>query len=72
MNHFDIKQEVLFAIINWDLLIKSLPKSALQYEAVAKFPVVRRDLAMVLDEHVKFDELKTLAFKTEKKLLKSM
>jgi phenylalanyl-tRNA synthetase beta chain len=72
LNHFDIKQEVLFAIINWDLLIKSLPKSALQYEAVAKFPVVRRDLAMVLDEHVKFDDLRTLAFKTEKKLLKSI
>ncbi|PLX00203.1 MAG: phenylalanine--tRNA ligase subunit beta, partial [Marinilabiliales bacterium] len=72
LNHFDIKQEVLFAIINWDLLIKSLPKEALQYEAVAKFPAVRRDLAMVLDEHVKFDDLKTLAFKTEKKLLKSV
>lgn len=70
--HFDIKQEVLFAIINWDLLIKSLPKAALQYEAVAKFPAVRRDLAMVLDEHIKFDDLKTLAFKTEKKLLKSV
>jgi phenylalanyl-tRNA synthetase beta chain len=72
LHHFDIKQEVLFAIINWDLLIKSLPKGALQYEPVPKFPAVRRDLAMVLDEQVKFDDLKTLAFKTEKKLLKAV
>ncbi|MCB2208330.1 MAG: phenylalanine--tRNA ligase subunit beta [Bacteroidetes bacterium] len=72
LNHFDIKQEVLYAIINWDLLIKSLPKEALQYEPVPKFPAVRRDLAMVLDENVKFDDLKTRAFKTEKKLLKSV
>ncbi len=72
LNYFDIKQDVLFAIINWDLLIKSLPKETLHYEAVAKFPSVRRDLAMVLDEHIKFDDLKALAFKTEKKLLKSV
>lgn len=72
LNQFDIKQEVLFAIINWDLLIKALPKGALEYKPVPKFPVVRRDLALVLDDRVRFDDLKNLALKTEKKLLKSV
>jgi phenylalanyl-tRNA synthetase beta chain len=72
LKQFDIKQEVLFAIINWDGLIKSLPKEANQYEPVPKFPAVRRDLAMILDESVKFGDLKKAAFKTERKLLKSV
>jgi len=72
LDHFDIKQQVHYANINWDLLIKSLSKKEMQYKAVSKFPTVRRDLAIVLDEHVKFDDLKTLAFKTERKLLKSV
>jgi len=72
LNQFDIKQEVLFAIINWDALIKTLPKETNQYKPVPKFPAVRRDLAMVLDENVQFEDLKKAAFKTEKKLLRSV
>ena len=72
LDYFDIKQEVQIAVINWDLLIKSLPKGEMQYKAVTKFPAVRRDLAIVLDEHVKFNDLRVLAFKTERKLLKSV
>jgi len=72
LNQFDIKQEVLFAIINWDVLIKFMPKEANQYVPVPKFPAVRRDLAMILDENIKFEDLKKAAFKTEKKLLKSV
>jgi phenylalanyl-tRNA synthetase beta chain len=69
---FDIKQEVFAAVLNWDLLIKHLPEGDRQYKAVSKFPEVRRDLALVLDTHVKFEDLKKLAFKTERKFLKSV
>ncbi|MDO5759586.1 MAG: phenylalanine--tRNA ligase subunit beta [Bacteroidota bacterium] len=67
---FDIKQEVFFADINWNLLLKMLPKKELQYESISKFPEVRRDLALVLEEKVTFAEIEKLAFETEKKLLK--
>ncbi len=67
---FDIKQEVFFADINWTALLKMLPKKGLKYENISKFPEVRRDLALVLDENVTFAEIEKLAFETEKKLLK--
>ena len=68
--NFDIKQEVFFADINWNTLLKMLPKKGLKYENISKFPEVRRDLALVLDENVSFAEIERLAFETEKKLLK--
>lgn len=67
---FDIKQEVFFADINWNTLLKMLPKKGLKYENISKFPEVRRDLALVLDENVTFAEIEKLAFETEKKQLK--
>ena len=36
---------------------------------MSKFPAVKRDLALVLDKSVKYEQLKELALATEKKLL---
>jgi len=69
---FDIKQEVFAAIVNWDLLLKIIPVHPVQYEPVAKFPSVRRDLALIVDSNVSFETLKKIAFETERKLLKSV
>jgi len=67
---FDIKQEVFFADFNWNSVLKMLPKKELQYENISKFPEVKRDLALVVEEQVKFSDIEKLAFETEKKLLK--
>ena len=72
LGNFDIKQEVFAAVLNWNLLLKYLPEGDRQYKAVSKFPEVRRDLALVLDAHVKFEDLRKLAFETERKLLRSV
>jgi phenylalanyl-tRNA synthetase beta chain len=69
---FDIKQPVFAAILNWDLLLKIIPVNPIQYEPVAKFPSVRRDLALVVDNNTTFETLKNIAFGTERKLLKSV
>ncbi|MBN8697455.1 MAG: phenylalanine--tRNA ligase subunit beta [Bacteroidetes bacterium] len=69
----DIKQEVFFADFNWDLVIEAIKKNkALMYTEVPKFPEVRRDLAMLIDRSVKFDQLEQLAFQAEKGLLKNV
>ena len=66
---FDIKKEVFSARINWTLISKYLPKKSTQYQAVSKFPSVRRDLALVVDENISFNQLKETAQKAERKLL---
>ena len=42
------------------------------FEEVSKFPEVRRDLSLVIDKKVSFDEIKTMATKLERKLLKKI
>jgi len=66
---FDIKKEVFAARLNWTVVTKFLPKQEVSYEPVSKFPSVRRDLALVMDKSVTFDQLKETALKAERKLL---
>jgi phenylalanyl-tRNA synthetase beta chain len=67
----DIRQDVLYAVVDLDLLLK-LYQTKATYKEISKFPEVRRDLSLVLDKKVSYEEIKELAFKTEKKLLQSI
>jgi phenylalanyl-tRNA synthetase beta chain len=69
---FGIKQEVLFADINIDLLFEKKNKHQIQVQVSPKFPSVKRDLALLLDKNVTFNELYHTAFQTERKLLKEV
>ena len=69
---FDIKQEVYFAEIDFDQLIKMTKKAKVQFKELSKFPEVKRDLALLVNKDVTFSQLRSIAFATEKKLLKSV
>jgi len=65
---FGIRQEIFYADLNTALLFKSAsPKFVVQ--EVAKFPEVRRDLSLVLDKQVTFEEIRELVKATEKRLI---
>ena len=72
LKQFDIKQKVYYADFSWDQLIKAVRKSKIQFSEIPKFQEVRRDLAILLDKEITFESLREIAFKTEKKLLKSV
>ncbi len=67
----DIKIPVFFADLDWDYLFKQYNDNA-TYQEISKFPEVRRDLSLVIEEAVSFDQIKKLAFKLERQLLKSV
>lgn len=67
-----IKQAVFYADFNWQAILKSVKQVDVQYTEVPKFPIVRRDLALVLEENVKFEAIERLAYKAEKRILKSV
>ena len=69
---FDIKQEVYFAEVDFDQLIKMTKKAKVQFKELSKFPEVKRDLALLVNKNVTFSQLRSIAFATEKKLLKSV
>ncbi|OYQ35656.1 phenylalanine--tRNA ligase subunit beta [Flavobacterium cyanobacteriorum] len=68
---FDIKQEVLFADFNWDAILK-LTTGKVKFTEISKFPEVRRDLALLVDTNVTFEDIFNIARQTEKSLLKDI
>ncbi len=68
----DVDKEVFYADFDWALLLDAIRKNKIVHKEVSKYPSVRRDLSMLVDVNVNFDELKAIAFKTEKKLLKEV
>ena len=71
LKHFDIKQEVFYADFNWDLMLKMI-SNKIKFQDIPKYPEVRRDLALLLDQSVRFESVYNLARQTEKSLLKQI
>ena len=69
---FDVKQPVFAAEINWNTLFRLVKRDKVTFKELPKFPEVRRDLALLLDESVSFADLYRSSFKAAKKLLKSV
>lgn len=69
---FGIKQQVVAAEINWPVLFELVKRDKVSFRELPKFPEVRRDLALLLDEGVSYADLRVSAFKQTKKLLKSI
>lgn len=69
---FGIKQTVFAAEISWKQILKAVKKNTVVYKELPKYPEVRRDLALMLDESVTFSEIMKAAYSTERKLLKSV
>jgi phenylalanyl-tRNA synthetase beta chain len=72
LSKFGIKNEVLYAEIEWGLLTERLKHNNTKYREINKFPSVRRDLALLLDKDIAFSTLNNIAKQTENKLLKSV
>jgi len=72
LKEFGIKQEVLFADFNWQNLLKLSSKKNITVLDLPKFPIVKRDLALLLDSKTEFKEVYNLAFQSEKNLLKDV
>ena len=59
-------------ILNLDL-DKIRPKSfSNKFKELSKFPSSRRDISMILDDHVKFEDIKTIAYNLESTILKDV
>ena len=71
LNNFGIKQAVYYADVRWEVALEYLAKKVV-YREIPKYPEVRRDLALLLDEDVSFRAIYNIAHKTEKELLKKV
>ena len=67
-----IKETVFYADFNWGGVLASAKKSKITHQDIPKYPAVKRDFALLLDDHVTFKEVRQIAHQTEKKLLKDI
>ena len=72
LRRFEIDQEVYYADLNWKSLMKDAAKVKVEQQEIAKFPPVKRDLALLVDQSVQFADIERVAYDTEKRLLKSV
>jgi phenylalanyl-tRNA synthetase beta chain len=72
LKNADITAAVYYADFYWDNIIQQLANNKIAFTELPKFPSVRRDLALLVDEKVTFAQLKEVAKKTEKSLLREV
>ena len=72
LKQFGIKQPVFAAEISWPALFELVKRNKIKYKELPKFPEVRRDLAILLDESVSYADLRKSAIRVGKKLLKQV
>ncbi|MGW8179074.1 MAG: phenylalanine--tRNA ligase subunit beta, partial [bacterium] len=72
LSMFDIRQDVWYAEIYWDNLIKAISSKSIRFSELPRYPWVRRDLALVIDKSVSFGQIQDLAFRTERNLLRDV
>lgn len=72
LKYFDLKQPVYVALFNWNLVMKLLGRNKTGYTAVSKFPGIRRDLALLINEDVSYGAIEKIAREEVKRILKSV
>ena len=71
-SHFGIKTKVFHANFYWDNILKYINKDNIKFSQISKFPDVKRDLSLLINDNISFEELKKLAFSLKSDIIKSV
>ncbi|KPK82743.1 MAG: phenylalanyl-tRNA synthetase subunit beta [Bacteroides sp. SM23_62_1] len=66
LEYFDLKSKVYYGYIDWTYLLSLIGRQTITYRDLPRFPEVRRDLSMVLEKNIRFEDIRKLAMQTEK------
>ncbi len=69
---FDCKQTVFFADINWDKLMQLSKNNSISFKEITKFPAVQRDLAIVVDKSIAYQQIEKLTLAAKASKLKTV
>jgi len=70
LHEFDLKNDVYFADMIWKNILAGVAGHKTTFRELPKYPEVKRDLSMMLDKTVKYEQVREISMKAEKKLLK--
>ncbi len=71
LKHVGIDQPVFFADVDWEVLLRQ-GSPLKQYQAISRFPLVKRDISLVLDQSVSFETVKEVISQHNNKLIKEV
>lgn len=60
LKQFGIKQKVYFAMIDWKAFLDNYRKTNIEYDSLARFPKVERDLSLVVDEAINYMDIRDI------------
>ena len=72
LTHFGISQNVFCANFNWNNLLKVINQNTIKFKDISKYPEVKRDLSLLIDEDITFEKLYKLAKQSENNYLKDI
>lgn len=68
---FDIKVPVWYAEVDWQWL-GTYKAGNISHQEISRFPEVNRDLSMVIDKNITFEQIKKVALNANRKLIKEV
>lgn len=72
LNKFEIKEPVFYAEFLWDNVLLNIKNNNNKISELSNFPVVKRDLALLIDKNISYSKIVQIAKKSERKLLKNI
>lgn len=69
LNKMGIQQDVYFALFDFSALVKACTESKIEVKQISRYPSVRRDLALVIDDQVSFAQIREITRRIDKKLI---
>lgn len=72
LQYFDCKHDVFYAELNWDTILNLMVMNKIKFKELPKYPSSRRDLSLLLDKQVSFGEIKEIAEKVDRKILREI
>ena len=71
INRYSIDNSLFFAEINFDLICKLLIRK-ISINKVSKFPLIKRDLSILLDKNIEYESIKQISYSVERNILKKI
>ncbi len=68
LKHFDIKQDVFYADFNWNTIL-NVVSSKIKFAEISKYPIVKRDLALLIKNEVSFADVYKIVKQVDKNLI---
>ena len=72
IKYFSIDQNIFYINFNWNLITDLIKDKNIKYKQIPKFPEVKRDFALLVDNNISFESISKIAQKTDQKFLKNI